>query len=165
MNIPSPRQASTLFLKLVLILIGGSVLAFCAYFFPYVWVGATKEWPISAYVLYPGLICIFATIIPFLFALLQAFRLLQYIDRNHAFSEPSILALRTITFCAVAMSVLYWMGMPLVFALADLDDAPGGVLIGAAFASAPLVVATFAAVLQKLVRSALALKIEQDFTI
>ena len=165
MNVPSPKRASTFFLKAVLIFIGLIALALWVFSFPNVWVGTAREWPISPYVLYPGLIGIFATIIPFLFALLQAFRLLQYIDNNNAFSEVSIHAMRNIKFCAVAMSMLYWVGMPLVFAMADEDDAPGGVAIGAAFASAPLIIATFAAVLQKLVRSALDMKMENDLTI
>ena len=63
------------------------------------------------------------------------------------------------------MSMLYWVGMPLVFAMADEDDAPGGVAIGAAFASAPLSIATFAAVLQKLVQNTLDMKMENDLTI
>ena len=165
MNVPSPKRASTLFLKAVLILIGCITLVLYVFSFPHVWVGAAREWPISAYVLYPGLIGIYATIIPFLLALYQAFRLLQYIDTNNAFSIASIHALRDIKFCAVAMSMLYWVGMPLVFAMADYDDAPGGVLIGAAFASAPLIIATFAAVLQKLVQNALDMKREHDLTV
>jgi len=165
MNIPSPKHASTLFLKAVLISIGFIALALCVFSFPNVWVGAAREWPISTYVLYPGLIGIYATIIPFLLALHQAFRLLQYIDTYNPFSEVSINALRNIKFCAVAMSMLYWVGMPLVFAFADYDDAPGGVLIGAALASTPLIIATFAAVLQKLVQSALDMKMENDLTI
>ena len=63
------------------------------------------------------------------------------------------------------MSMLYWVGMPLIITIADYDDAPGGVLIGAAFASAPLIVATFAAVLQKLVQTALDIKLENDLTV
>lgn len=165
MNVPSSKRASTLFLKTVLIFIGCIALALCVFSFPNVWVGTAREWPISTYVLYPGLIGIYATIIPFLLALYQAFRLLQYIDTNNAFSKASINALRNIKFCAVAMSMLYWVGMPLVFAIADYDDAPGGILIGAAFTSAPLVIATFAAVLQKLVQNALDMKIENDLTV
>lgn len=165
MNVPSPKRASTLFLKAVLIFIGFIVLALCIFSFPKVWGDTALEWPISTYVLYPGLIGIYATIIPFLLALHQAFRLLQHIDNNNAFSEVSINALRNIKFCAAATSMLYWVGMPLVFAMADYDDAPGGVLIGAAFASAPLIIATFAAVLQKLVQNALDMKMENDLTI
>jgi hypothetical protein len=111
------------------------------------------------------LIGLYATVIPFFFALYQAFRLLHNIDKNHAFSEASIKALRNIKYCAIVMSVLYWTCMPLVFVFADLDDAPGAVLIGAALASSPLIVATFVAVLQKLVQNALDMKLENDLTV
>jgi len=166
MNIPSPKRASTFFLKTVLIFIGCIALALCVFSLPNVWIGAAREWPmISARLLYPGLIGIYATIIPFLLALYQAFRLLRLIDRHNAFSKSSIDALRNISFCAVAMTLLYFLAMPLVVSVADSDDAPGLVLISFAFACAPLVIATFAAVLQKLVRNALDMKTENDFTI
>lgn len=165
MNVPYPKRASTFFLKAVLIVIGSIAIALWVFSFLNVRIGGTQEWPISPYVLYPGLIGVFTTIIPFLLALYEAFRLLQFIDTNNAFSEASIHALRNIKFCAIAMSMLYWTAMPLVFVLADYDDAPGGILMGAAVASAPLVIATFAAVLQKLVQNALDMKREHDLTI
>lgn len=159
------KHASTLFLKAAIVVIGLAALALDVFSLPHVWVGAAVEWPASKYVLYPGLIGIYATIIPFLYALFQAVKLLQYIDKNNAFSQSSITALRTIKFSAIAMSALYWIAMPMVGTFAQLDDAPGVVLIGAVLASSPLVVATFAAVLQKLVQNALDLKTENDLTV
>ena len=159
------KRASTLFLKIVVVLIGASVLIACGFLFPHLWVVVPRELPEYTYVIYPGLIGFNATLIPFLFALYQALKLLHYIDTNNAFSELSIQALRNITFSAIAMSVLYWTCMPLVFVFADLDDAPGAILIGAAIACSPLIVATFAAVLEKLVQSALDMKRENDLTV
>lgn len=160
----APR-ASTFFLKAVLVLIAAAVLALCVFSFPGVWNGAAAEWPALGSVLYPGLAGIYLTAVPFLFALSQAFLLLRYIDKDQAFSVSSIRALRNITYAAVAMSALYACALPLVFAVADLDDAPGLALMGSAWTCAPLVVATFAAVLQKLVQSAVELKTEQEFTV
>ncbi len=160
------KRASTLFLKAALIVIALIVLVSCFFAFPNIWNGLPAEWPtIPTGLLYPGLITFYLTLIPFLIALYQAFRLLQFIDKNTAFSDASIGALRNIKFCAIAMSVLYWMSMPLIFTVADLDDAPGLIIIWAAFASAPLVIATFAAVLQKLVQNAIDMKTENDLTI
>jgi hypothetical protein len=159
------KRASTLFLKGAILLIGALVLAFCVFAFPQLWIEGTAELSDHAHVLYPGLIGFYLTAVPFFFALYQAFKLLQYIDANNAFSSSSISALRNIKFCAIAMSVLYWTGMPLVFVFADLDDAPGAVIIGAALACSPLIVATFAAVLQKLVQNAIDIKAENDLTI
>lgn len=160
------KRVSTLFLKITLVVIALVVLIACYFAFPNIWNGIQAEWPtLSKNLIYLGLICFDITLIPFLIALYQAFRLLQFIDKNIAFSNLSIGALRNIAYCAIAMSALYWLGMPLAFTVADLDDAPGLIIIWAAFASAPLVVATFAAVLQKLVQNALAMKSEIDLTV
>ncbi len=161
------KRASTLFLKAVLIIIAIGMFVFAYFAFPSIWKGLPIEWPAltTTSFLYPGMIGIFATALPFLFALFQAFKLLQYIDANQAFSELSIKALRSIKFSAIAMTVLYATALPLIFLVAELDDAPGLILIYSAFAGAPLVVATFAAVLQKLVQNAIDLKSENDLTI
>lgn len=165
MKVAPLKSASTLFLKTVIVLIGAVVLVTCVILFPQMWVGGTRDLPEYTAVLYPGLIGIYATVIPFIFALVQAMKLLRYIDTNIAFSEVSVTALRNIKYCAIAISFFYATAMPLVFVLSDLDDAPGGVVIGLAFVLAPLIIATFAAVLQKLVRSAVAMKSEIDCTV
>ncbi len=159
------KRASTLFLKAVIAVIGIAVLVLCVVLFPVIWNSGIWDEPAFALVLYPAFFGFFATAIPFWFALYQAWKLLQYIDRNNAFSEASVTALRTIKFCAIAMSILYAAGMPFVVTLAELDDAPGAATIGMAIVCAPLVVATFAAVLQKLVQNAIDIKLENDLTV
>ena len=165
MHAPRAQHVSTLFLKTVLILIGMIVLDLCIAFVPAVWQEAS-EWPGFERTLYNlAFIGIYGAAIPFFYALYQAFTLLQYIDRNNAFSTLSIAALRNIKFSAIAMSVCYALALPLAYLVAELDDAPGLIPISTAFACAPLVIATFAAVLQKLVQNALDMKTENDFTI
>lgn len=159
------KRASTFFLKAVIIVMAIAVTVMCAFLFPSLWKGVPLEWPQLTALARPTLISFYLTIIPFMIALYQAFRLLQYIDSNIAFSEQSVKALQSIKFCAIAMSALYMAGMPLAFMIADLDDAPGLIIISFAAACSPLVIATFAAVLQKLVRSAIDLKMENDLTI
>ncbi len=160
------KHISTLFLKAVLVVIAVAVVVIAVLLFPHVWPGEMgREIPEFKEALYPGVIGIYFTIIPFLFALSQAFRLLHNIDRNNAFSESSVKALNLIKYSAIAMSIGYLAAQPLIFIFAELDDAPGVILIGWAITAAPLVVATFAAVLQKLVRSAIDLKTENDLTV
>ncbi len=161
----SIKRASTLFLKAVIVVIGIAVIVLCVFLFPAMWSIDARQMPQFMYVIYPGFIGFFATVIPFFIALYQAFTLLQNIDANNAFSETSVTALKRIQYCAVAMSVLYAAGMPLVVVFAELDDAPGAILIGAAIVFAPLIVATFAGVVQKLVQNAVDMKTEQDFTV
>lgn len=165
MSLPSAKGVPTIFLKAVIILIGIVALALCVFSFPHIWVGGHQELPQFAHLVTPGLIGIYATIIPFLFALYQAFKLLRLIDQSDAFSASAIRALHSIKLCAIAMTALYAVALPLAFVIAQLDDAPGLVLIATAFACSPLIVATFAAVLQKLVRSAVDMKTEHDLTI
>jgi len=159
------KQASTLFLKITLIVVGGSVLAFCIFAIPSISNGVGIEWPDLAYLKYPILIGGYLTAVPFFIALYQAFKLLTYIDKNTAFSGASVKALKYIKYCGIAMSVLYLAGMPILIQIADADDAPGAVGFGMLFAAAPVVVSVFAAVLQKLLQNAIDIKSENDLTV
>lgn len=165
MNVLSAKRASTLFLKAVILVIAAGVLVLCAFLFPMLPEIKLRELPEFRLVFYPFLIGIYLSAAPFFLALQQAFRLLQYIDKHAAFSEASVRALRNIMFCAIAMSACYAAAFPMLVVFAELDDAPGLILISAAVVVAPLVVATFAAVLQKLVQSAIAIKSENDLTV
>ena len=113
----------------------------------------------------PLVLVMWLTTIPFYIALLQAWKLLTYIDKSIAFSELSVEALKKIKYCAFTISVLYVSALPQFFILAEADDAPGVVIIGLMFVGAPLVIAIFAAVLQKLVESAIAIKSENELTV
>jgi|GEM_PF-65459 hypothetical protein len=152
------KQAPTLFLKFVISLIGIIVLASCSAF---TWqLITTREM-----LFLPILIILWLTAIPFFLALYQAIKLLGYIDRNIAFSELSLQALKKIKYFAITISAIYVAGMPFLFYVADQDDAPGAVGFGIIFIFASIVIATFATVLQKLVQSGLAMKSENDLTI
>lgn len=55
--------------------------------------------------------------------------------------------------------------MPLFYLIAEADDAPGIILIGMLLIFAALVIAVFAAVLQKLLQEAIHIKSENDLTV
>ena len=103
--------------------------------------------------------------IPFFFALHQAYALLNLIDKNEAFSESSVRAFRNIKYAGLTISALYTAGMPYIFYLGDTDDAPGVVALGFVIIFASFVIATFAAVLQKLIQTAMDIKSENDLTV
>lgn len=103
--------------------------------------------------------------IPFFFALYQGLLLLQYIDANTVFSRNTILALTRIRYSAFTISILYALGFPYIFYVAQQDDAPGAVILGLVFIFAPFVVGVFAAVLQRLMQSATDIKSENDLTV
>lgn len=137
------KQGSTLFLKTVVILIGIPVLAMCIFQSLKQELSAAELYPDIAYIKYLVFINLYATAIPYYFALYQTFKLLNYIDKNNAFSELSVQALKNIKYSALAISVLYVLGMPLFYLVAERDDAPGIIIIGMIMIFASMVIAVF----------------------
>ncbi|KAA1191521.1 DUF2975 domain-containing protein [Paenibacillus sp. B2(2019)] len=156
-------KRETLFLKIVVILIGLPVLALCIFWLPTIPNKAAGDYRV--YLVYPVLIGVYVTVIAYFVALYQALRLLSYIDKNKAFSELSIKALKNIIYCAIIISILYAAGMPLIYEMAQEADAPGLIVLGLVMTCAPIVIAVFAAVLQKLLKNAIEIKSENDLTV
>ncbi|MED3795291.1 MULTISPECIES: DUF2975 domain-containing protein [Niallia] len=157
------KKGTTLFLKLAVILIGIPVLALG------IWgvFDLTKN-PVNpeyAHILYPIVIGIYVSAIPFYMALYQALRILGYIDKNEAFSEVSIKALSRIKKDAIVISIIYVLMIPFIFLLAQIEDAPGLILFGMVPIFASIVIAVFAAVLQRLLQQAIDIKSENDLTV
>ncbi len=157
------KQGSTLFLRMTVFLIGTPILALAVYGLIFILNNPVN--PKYAYILYPIMAGMYVSAVPFLFALFQAFKLLTYIDKNKAFSDLSVVALKKIKYCAFSISAVYVAILPFIFTLADKDDAPGAMLIGLVIIFASLVVAFFAAVLQKLLKDAIDIKSENDLTV
>ncbi|HDR7614006.1 TPA: DUF2975 domain-containing protein [Bacillus mycoides] len=159
------KQRSTLFLKTAIILIGIPVLALCIFLVPNIGNYAAELYPDIAYIKYLILINLYATVVPFYFALYQAFKLVSFIDKDNAFSKLSVRALKKIKQCAVTISILYVVGMPLFYLVAERDDAPGIIILGMLLIFASMVIAVFAAVLQRLLKDAIDIKSENDLTV
>ncbi len=153
------KHGSTLFLKVIIYLIGLAVLCLCI---GALYLGIFDD---NTGLFLPIFILLNITAVPFFFALYQGILLLRYIDENTAFSHHSVLAIRYIKYCAFTISGLYALGMPYIFYVMEKDDAPGGILIGLVFTFAPLVVGVFASVLQKLLQNAIDIKSENDLTV
>lgn len=159
------KRGTTLFLKAAVIFIGIPVLAMCIFLVPEIANFAAQLYPDMTSIKYLVLIDLYASAIPFYIALYQAFKLLSYIDKNKAFSELSVRALKNIKYCAITISSFYLVGMPLFYLIADMDDAPGIIVIGLVMIFASIVIAVFAAVLQKLLKEAIDIKSENDLTV
>ncbi|MGX2961165.1 DUF2975 domain-containing protein [Peribacillus sp. JNUCC 23] len=157
------KRGSTLFLRIAVFLIGTPVLSLGI--FGLTWLPKNPINPDYAHILYPILIGIYVSAIPFFIALFQAFKLLSSIDKNQAFSELSIKSLKNIKFCAITISGLYVVILPFIYLVADLDDAPGLIIIGTVPAFASMVIAVFAAVLQRLLQEAIDIKSENDLIV
>jgi len=158
-------RGTTLFLKAAVILIGIPILALCIFLVPGIASFAAELYPEFPAIRYLVFADLYAAAIPFYFALYQAFKLLGHIDKNQAFSELSVRALRTIKSCAFVISGLFALGMPLFYLLAERDDAPGIIVIGMVLIFASMVIAVFAAVLQRLLQEAIDMKSEIDLTV
>lgn len=159
------ERGTTLFLKMAVILMGIPVLALCIFLVLGIGNFAAELYPDAAYLKYLVFIVMYGAAIPFYFALYQAFKLLTYIDKNKAFSELSVKALKKIKNCAITISSIYVVGMPLFYIIAEKDDAPGIILIGLILIFASMVIAVFAAVLQRLLQEAIHIKSENDLTV
>lgn len=159
------KKGSTLFLRIAVILIGVPIFLVCIFLIPKIGNYAASLYPDMTYIKYLISANLYATAIPFYFALYQAFELLNYIDKNKAFSELSVKALKNIKYCAVAISVLYAMNIPFFYLMAEIDDAPGIIILGLVISFASMVIAVFSAVLQKLLNEAVEMKSINDLTI
>lgn len=156
-------KGSTLLLKMALVIIGAPILALAIYGLTYLLNNPAN--PDYAHILYPIVIGVYLSAIPFYMALSQAYRLLSYIDKNNAFSEISVKALKNIKYCALTFSALFVAILPFVFIVAEIDDAPGLIIIGMIPSFASFIIAVFAAVLQKLLKEAIDIKSENDLTV
>lgn len=158
-------KRETLFLKSAVILMGFPILALCIFLVPEIGNIAAKLFPEFDYIDYLASIVFYASAIPFYFALYQAIKLLSYIDKNKAFSELSVKALKKIKYSAIAITSLHVLALPLFYVFAEKDDAPGVIFIGLLVPFASMVISVFAAVLQKLLQNAIDIKSENDLTV
>lgn len=159
------KRGTTLFLKIAVILIGIPILALCIFLVPQIGNFAAELFPYIAYMKSVVLIDMYAAAIPFYFALHQAFKLLSYIDKNQAFSELAVKALKNIKYCAIAISTLYLLGMPFYYLMQRRVDPPIITVTGLVIIFASMVIAVFAAVLQRLLQEAIDIKSENDLTV
>ncbi|TYP73315.1 DUF2975 domain-containing protein [Paenibacillus methanolicus] len=159
------KRGTTLFLKAAVILMGIPVLALCIFLVPEIAEFIVELYPDHKYLQYLIFLMFYGSAVPFYIALYQSFKLLIYIDTNQAFSDLSVLALKNIRNCALTISGIFVVGLPLFYLIAERDDAPGVILIGMILIFASLVIAVFAAVLQRLLQEAIAIKSENDLTV
>lgn len=158
------KKGSTIFLQVVIVLIGIGALVLMLWE-PHLEGRNAHATPSQVYFNDPFLAYAYAVSIAFFVALYKAFRLLGYIGQNKVFSLHSVKALRTIKYCA--MFLVGGIVAPLIylFAVRPGDDIAGGVAIGLVMIFLSAVVATAAAVFEKLLQSAVELKSENDLTV
>ena len=160
------KKSPILLLKTTLVFMGLVVLALAVFAMPKLYKGALAEFPYASNAILGIFIVLYAVAIPFLIVLLQSWKLLVLIDQNKGFSKLTVKAFRNIKNATLFAGILLMIGfVPLLYPIAEEDDAPGLLIYGFLFACIPFVVSVFAAVLQKLFQNAVDLKSENDLTI
>lgn len=158
------KRISTIFLQAVIVLIGIVALAILIWF-PLTEGRATNLDLFSIY-FDPFILYGYATSIAFFVALYKTFKLLGYIGQNKVFSSNSVKTLKSIKYCAVVLSILIVTAGLYIKIAHDKEDDPAGFLaicIVTTFVS--IVVATAAAIFEKLLQNAVDMKSENELTI
>lgn len=157
------KRGSTLFLRVVLVLIAIGVLA-ALIWFPQTEGRAANLDLVSIYA-DPFIIYGYIASIPFFFALYQAFKLLGYVDHNQVFSQAAVKAVRNIKYCALATGGFIVLGVLFIRLFANGDDPAGPTALGIFTTFVSIIIATGAAVFERLLQNAVALKSENDLTV
>ena len=114
----------------------------------------------------PFIIYGYVASIAFFVALYQAFKLLGHIGQNKVFSRNSVKALRTIKYCAIAVSISIVMAALYIRIFHAKDDDPAGFIAIAILATfISIVIAAAATVFEKTLQSAVEMKSENDLTV
>jgi len=153
------KQSSTIFLQGVIVLIGIVALAIMIRF-PLT-EGRAANLDLFSIYADPFILYGYAASIPFFIALFKAFKLLGYIGQNKAFSLNSVRTLRSIKYCAIALSILIVMAGLYIRIFHNKDDDPAGFLamcIVTTFVS--LVIATAVVVFEKILQNGVDIKSE-----
>lgn len=159
------KRVSTIFLQVVIVLLGSGVLA-ALLWEPQVEGRNVNATQFEIYFKDPFLAYIYIAFVPFFVGLYQAFKMLGYARRDEIFSERSVRALRTIKYCAIttAIFILGAEGYLFIFIRGE-DDIAGGVMMGVFIIFVSAVIATAAAVFERILQNAVDIKSENDLTV
>jgi hypothetical protein len=158
------KRISTIFLQVVIVLIGIVTLVILIRF-PLT-EGRAANLDLFSIYFDPFILYGYAASIAFFIALYNAFKLLGYIGKNKVFSPNSVKTLRNIKYCAIALSILIVAaGLYIKIAHNKEDDPAGFLAICIVTTLVSIVVATAAAIFEKILQNAIDMKSENDLTI
>ena len=160
------KRSSTIFLQVVIVLVGLGVLALLLWE-PQI-EGRNKDaTQFEIYFTDPFLALVYAGSVPFFVALYQAIRALGYVGRNQVFSPEVVKSLRIIKYCAFAIIGFVVVEELWIHLVSGRDeDNPGApIFMGILIAFPSLVVATAAAMFERILQNAVDMKSENDLTV
>lgn len=158
------KRISTIFLQVVIVLIGMGALAFLLWF-PLT-EGRAKNLDLLSIYSDPFILYGYAASSTFFIALYKAFKLLGYIGQNKVFSSDAVKTLKSIKYCAIVLSILIVMAGIFIRLFHNAEDDPAGFLAMCIITTfVTLIVATAAAIFEKILQNAVDMKSENDLTI
>jgi hypothetical protein len=158
------KRTSTIFLQAVIVLIG--IVARVILFRLPLTEGRAANLDLFSIYADPLILYGYASSIAFFIALYKAFRLLGYIGQNRVFSSNSVATLKSIKYCAIVLGILIvGAGVYIRIFHSKEDDPAGFIAICIVTTFASVVVATVAAIFEKILQNAIDIKFENDLTI
>jgi len=159
------KRGSTIFLQVVIALIGVGIFALL------LWEPQLEGRNVNAtqfeiYFKDPFLAYIYLAFVPFFVGMYQAFKMLGYARRDEVFSPRAVRALRVIKYCACLVAILIVGAEVYIFIFVrGTDDVAGGVMMGAFIIFVSAIIATAAAVFERILQNAVDIKSENDLTV
>jgi hypothetical protein len=153
-----------MFLQLVVVLIGMGALALLLWE-PHIEGRNAHATTFEIYFHDPFLAYAYIASIPFFVAVYQAFKVLGYAGQNRVFSPAAVKALRTIKYCAIAIIGFVAGGVVIILINGDGEDRPAGVFMSFLIAFGSIVIATAAAMFERILQNAVDIKSENDLTV
>lgn len=157
------KRTSTVFLQVVVVLIGIGALALLLWEPQIEGVNAHAT-QFAIYFKDPFLALVYIGSIPFFVAVYQAFKLLGYAGKNKILSPAAVKALRTIKYCAITI-IGFVAVEEIIIMLHTSDDRAGGVFMGVLITFGSIVIATAAAMFERILQNAVDIKSENDLTV
>jgi hypothetical protein len=158
------KRISIIFLQTVIVLIG--IVALVMMIRLPLTEGRAKNLNLFSIYSDPFILYGYASSIVFFVALYKAFKLLGYIGQNKVFSSNSVGTLKSIKYCAIVLSILIvTAGLYIRISHNKEDDPAGFLAICIVTTLVSIVVATAAAIFEKILQNAIDMKSENDLTI
>lgn len=156
------KRGSIVFLQVVVVALGLAALAFLLWEPQIEGVNANSTF----FQAYCDFFVVFAYLasVPFFVALYQAFKVLGYAGNNAVFSHEAVKALRTMKYCA--MAIIGFVALSLIFMISgEREDRPAGLFMRILVTFPSIVVASAAALCERILQNAVDIKSENDLTV
>ena len=152
------KRGITIFLHILIVLLGVGVLG-ALLFEPQVEGRNVRATQFEIYFKDPFLAYIYLAFVPFFVGLYQVFLFAGYAGRDQLFQPRSVRALRIIKYCAFTMAIMILGAIVYLFIfIRGEDDIAGGVAMGIFIMFGAAVIATAAALFERMFRSSVAMK-------